>query len=1085
MSQILTLAGVPELRPSLRLLLIMVASALSLASYVTAQQDDACATPDAVAARAEALSRQWKVSALREALEEFGRACDCWSRDGIRREEAGALKRIGDIHLSLSEYDPALKAYDSARERWKEIGDRRAEAFALVDVSRALLSTRRLVEKVPKDSAEEIQKNSAEAISVARAFGDRLLEARAENVLGKSCYFRGKYQEAATHYEQSLLLAHEAGDAKEEALALYSIGQLHSEVGELSKGLSYHERALALWQMANDRHGEVKTLNSIGRIYLLKGESQKALEYLDSQVLPLMREFGDRVGEAAAHNNIGSVYQSLGDYETALSHYRTAVAIFEQIKEVRGQALTLIYIGDANALLVRTKEAQDNYERALTLSRKISNRLLEAEVLNGMGALYLSTGQTDEAYRLFSQALSAYKTENYRRGQAEVLNKIGWYFGGRGDWRKAADNFRQALEHCSAAGALLDVSLSFYNIARADFELGDDVSARANVEDGLRVTEMLRSRVASEELRASYFASAHRQFELYVAVLMRLHARAPNAGLAAAAFEASERGRARSLLETLAEARVNFRWGVDSVLLERERELQLRLNTKAERRIQLLTNKADPKELAEIEKQIDALVSEYQRLQGQIKASSPRYAAFVHPAPFTLKQIQEKVLDEDTLLLEYALGEERGFVWAVTTNSIKGFELPARAEVEKTARRMYELLTTRNRQVKGETDEQRRARFARDEDQYAEAARELSAMLLNPVAGELRHERLVIVADGALQYVPFAALPAPSTEPETKGQRNNAATEKDLLSRRTPSARQSKAGFTPLMVKHEVVNLPSASVLALMREELHGRRPALKSVAVLADPVFDRGDERLTMARAVKGRQPDTAVARRDKSANSSNVAPVAVAQRALRDFDGLNDGAGIARLPFSRREAQAIMAAVPTGDGMLALGFRASLETATSPDLSQYRIVHFATHGLLNSKRPELSGIVLSLFDEKGRGQQGFLELNEIYNLNLPVDLVVLSACQTALGKDVRGEGLVGLTRGFMYAGAARVVASLWKVDDAATAQLMGEFYREMLGKGLKPSAALRAAQLHMWQQQRWHSPYYWAAFTLQGEWK
>ena len=154
-------------------------------------------------------------------------------------------------------------------------------------------------------------------------------------------------------------------------------------------------------------------------------------------------------------------------------------------------------------------------------------------------------------------------------------------------------------------------------------------------------------------------------------------------------------------------------------------------------------------------------------------------------------------------------------------------------------------------------------------------------------------------------------------------------------------------------------------------------------------------------------------------------------------------------------------------------------------PDLGQYRIVHFATHGLLDNHHPELSGIVLSLFDEHGQPKNGFLRLHDLYNLNLPVDLVVLSACNTALGKEIKGEGIVGLTRGLMYAGAARVVASLWKVEDEATAALMTRFYQKMLKEGERPAAALRAAQVEMWQQKRWRAPQHWAAFVLQGEWK
>jgi CHAT domain-containing protein len=206
---------------------------------------------------------------------------------------------------------------------------------------------------------------------------------------------------------------------------------------------------------------------------------------------------------------------------------------------------------------------------------------------------------------------------------------------------------------------------------------------------------------------------------------------------------------------------------------------------------------------------------------------------------------------------------------------------------------------------------------------------------------------------------------------------------------------------------------------------------------------------------------------------------------RALREAGVADAGLRIPRLPGTRREAAAITALLPEAERKQALDFDASRAAATSEDLSQYRIIHFATHGLLNSQHPELSGLVLSLVDRAGKPQEGFLRMHEIYNLKLPADLIVLSACQTGLGKEIKGEGLVGLTRGFMYAGAARVLASLWKVDDRATAELMKHFYQGMVKDGLRPAAALRAAQVAMWKQERWSEPYYWAAFVLQGEWK
>jgi CHAT domain-containing protein len=337
-----------------------------------------------------------------------------------------------------------------------------------------------------------------------------------------------------------------------------------------------------------------------------------------------------------------------------------------------------------------------------------------------------------------------------------------------------------------------------------------------------------------------------------------------------------------------------------------------------------------------------------------------------------------------------------------------------------------------------------------------EAAAALSQMILGPAAEQLGTKRLLVVADGILQYLPFGALPAPTTE--AGGQRSGA-----------------QGGHIPLIVQHEIVSLPSASTLALLRREQSGRQPAAKQVAVLADPVFDRNDPRLTL----------DVEAQSAKSKDQSNLP--ADSQPALQSPFGLERsasevGLSFDRLGFSRREAEEIAALTHEGEALKALDFAASRATALSEELSRYRIVHFATHGLLNSQHPELSGLVLSLVDERGQPQDGFLRAHEVYNLKLNADLVVLSGCRTALGKDVKGEGLVGLTRGFMYAGAPRVVASLWQVPDKATADLMKLFYKGMLADGLRPAAALRAAQVAMWKEKR--APYFWAAFVLQGEW-
>jgi len=290
-----------------------------------------------------------------------------------------------------------------------------------------------------------------------------------------------------------------------------------------------------------------------------------------------------------------------------------------------------------------------------------------------------------------------------------------------------------------------------------------------------------------------------------------------------------------------------------------------------------------------------------------------------------------------------------------------------------------------------------------------------------------------------------------------------------------PSPRRPVA-FTPLIADHEIVSLPSASSLAALRRELAGRAPAPKTVAVIADPVFEESDERIKK----NGGNVSTP---NDKQAERGGAGQEVF--RSALEVSAADAQQRLQRLIFSRREADEITALTRAGMSFKALDFKANRATALGPDLSSYRIIHFATHGLLNSLHPELSGVVLSLVDEDGRAQDGFLRLHDIYNMKLGADLVVLSACKTGLGKDIKGEGLVGLTRGFLYAGAPRVVASLWKVDDRATAELMKLFYQRMLRDGLRPAAALRRAQIDIQKQPRWAAPYYWAGFTLQGEWK
>ncbi|NEQ79078.1 MAG: CHAT domain-containing protein [Moorea sp. SIO2I5] len=500
---------------------------------------------------------------------------------------------------------------------------------------------------------------------------------------------------------------------------------------------------------------------------------------------------------------------------------------------------------------------------------------------------------------------------------------------------------------------------------------------------------------------------------------MELHQQNPSQGYDKQAFNISERSRARTLLELLTEANANIKEGVAPQLLAQEKSLQGQLDATEKQRLEIYNNpNSTDEQKTAINQKHKTLLEQYRELQTDLRQQSPNYAALKYPQPLTLEEVQQQILDQDTVLLQYSLGEEKSYLWVVTKEEMTSYQLPSQEEIEKRAENLLDFTTQGNSKA------------------FSQELPPLSKIILDPVKDKLTKKRILLVADGVLQYIPFAALSFSENQ-------------------------------QPLITEYDIINLPSSSSLATIRHETQARQSAPKALAILANPVFSRDDERVNNGKtALSQPQP-------------SDLGSLAL-QRSVRNLEE-----GFDPLPGTRQEAEAILNLIPEDtEKTSAFDFDANLTAATNPELSQYRIVHLATHGILNTESPELSGIVLSLVDETGNYINGFLRLNDIFNLKLPADIVVLSACETGRGKDIKGEGLVGLTRGFMYAGSPRVLVSLWKVDDKATAEIMTRFYRLMLKKKLSPAEALRKAQLEMQQETEWRSPYYWAAFVLQGEW-
>jgi CHAT domain-containing protein/tetratricopeptide (TPR) repeat protein len=863
-------------------------------------------------------------------------------------------------------------------------------------------------------------------------------------------------------YEEALVLWRKYSDRKGELRMLGLLGHQYRYIGEIQTALEYNKQAIEIARTIGDRYQEANLLLGFGETYRILGEYQKALDSMN-QARQLFKSLSKKYGEAVAVSNIGLTLIDLGERENALPYFEEALPTLSSFGDRYGEANILLSLGRIHRSLGDKQKGIGFYNRALAVTRE--SKLIDIEVLalGNLGTAYLELDDKKKALDFYEQSLKLCRTAGVPRFEGEALTRIGEVAYISGDHQKALDSLHQALTLFRSIQELYREAKVLHSLAQVNYSLGNLDEAKKELEQALEIQESLRANVISQQLRDTIFSSAQSSFALYIDLLMQLHKKDPAAGHEVAAFQASERARARSLIELLTESRADIRQGVSKDLLELERSLQQQINAKAAARTRLLGNKRTEAQGAPFEKEIAELTARYRDLKVQIRQGSPRYAALTQPQSLTAAGIQQQ-LDDDTVLLEFALGEKQSWLWAVTRASINSYPLPPSSQIEIAARKVYELLTARQPK-KGEDESQYQARINEADAKFQIESTTLSQMLLGQIAAKLQQEwngkRLAIVAPGALEYIPFAALPMPQ-----------------------PSSAR------PLITEHEIVNLPSASALAALRVETAGRKRAEKSIAVLADPVFDPGDPRVLIARnRISNKNLVVSARSAGKTQIPAESEPPSALnsdlKRALRGFNIINERGGFSRLPFSREEAQAIASFSPKDSLMQATDFQANRATATGGELARYRIIHFATHGLLNSEYPDLSGLVLSLVTEDGKPQDGFLRMHEIYNLNLPADLIVLSACQTALGKQIKGEGLVGLTRGFMYAGARRVVASLWQVDDLATAQLMKSFYRGVLKEGLRPAAALRAAQLETIKQKRWSSPFFWAAFTIQGEWK
>ncbi len=952
-----------------------------------------------------------------DALKKFEAALSYWRGEGNHHWIALTEYCLAVTYISLDDRPAAAQHFDKSLEvQVDEQLDWRLTATVFNDRG-ANLGRLGYEEK----AFESLNK----AFEIYQRHQDRRGQASVFNNIAFRYLAAGRYRDARETLQKAVPLRQAENDHWGEGIVLSNIASSWERVGESRTALEGYNKALQVWQSIDSQQRPSNAISTLAigynNVALAHDRLSEWQEALDSYEKALSLYGTPRpVVAARTLDNIGELYAVLGDSRRAMEYYEEARSLSEG-KDPLAHANVLNHIGELYLSEHRFSEALTYFERTLTLRKDNPGK---ANALTNVGAVYTLQGNPRKALESYSEALKLIEGGDDKRGLASTLQKIGEAEALLNESPKALETLNRSLLLSRDIADERGEANTLYLIALAERQQGNLAQALDRIKESLKIIESLRTKVASQRLRSSFFASQQSQYELYIDLRMRLYQSDKSKEHLTATLEASERSRAQSLVDILTEARADIHRGISESLSRREREAQFKLNDKARIQMEVLNGKHSKEQTERVEREVEQAIAEYDAVKATIRASNPNYAQLTQAQSLSVSEIQQ-LLDDDTLLLEYFLGDERSYLWLVSRTSIIGVaSLPKRSEIESAAVAFYNSLSRPDSQPNG---------------------RALSQMLLGSVADKLGTKRLVIVGDGVLQYLPFAALPVPSPV--------------------------SGNSVPYLIEEHEIGYLPSASVLRVLRTEKGDRKSAPLSVVVLANPVFDAGDERLKITMR-------PSLSAKGGAQNKATTKMV--------DTNKLRSGLQLVPLPATEKEALSIRDAIQAPQkATIALGFEASRPTVIKLQTEGYNIVHFATHGDLNTEHPELSSIILSLFDSQGRPQEGFLRLHDIYNLKLPADLIVLSACSTGLGSIIRGEGLIGLTRGFMHAGSPRVVASLWRVEDLGTSELMRRFYQHMAREAMSPSLALRQAQIDMLRSRRWSSPYDWAGFVIQGDWR
>lgn len=910
----------------------------------------------------------------------------------------------------------------------------RARCELLLDNTVAALANLREAASLASSSADRQTAVSASAILAALHFRN------GESTEGSLLLDRLQEDPAASQNFDILLAAAERARSDRQFDASISIYRQAADVSSSQGDL--HGRSEALLEAAFDLMAAARPLESLDTLAEVRNgfvalDDRRGLAQADIAAAHAKAALSDHAGAMQLYrsaakgfpNDIDShlrgtllsglahVYEELGDLDAALVSRQDSIASFKTAGDRFAAFVNLSRLARLRALRGETVEANAAFEEVGSLADGIDpytrnlNAIFHAEML-------IASGDHRRSLEILLRSEPYFQDARLDRELAMIYRLKGMIALANEDSSAAIPLLRKALEvfvsikdHLSASDVEYLLAKSFYSQGQSDLAYPHLINS---VDTGKSIVDSLQNSRA----RKHFLSQVSERYEMLIDHLMS--GSYSNASSDKALLAAEER-KARSIVESIVQQ------GSTAIPNSHDPKIGqalLDLHRAKDSLASLLASSSDENEKAKASERVTSIELQLEEFIAE-RASDSRLQNLRLAKP-AISEMQAQ-LSRDEVFLVYALTSEQGYLWLLSNSGFEGFKLGSRTRLEALIATLIEAVQSRA-VPGGESIGEHRRRIAEADASYAESARELSNVILGPVAEKIKGKRLIVVPDGKLNYFPISALPMPGAESDD-----------------------------PILLTNEVIYQPSAQTYALLKKIGQERKDEqTKDLLVFSDPVFNPSDERLTGIEVAQ-----------------TSDEPYRF--RLVESFSSLS------RLPSSKTEAEMVSNAVGSAD--LFLGFDATRERLLSTNLADYKVVHLATHGFLDPERPELSSLVLSRYDRSGKPIDESIRMHDIYSMKLNADLVVLSACQTGTGKEIKGEGVMGLNTAFLQAGARSVVSTLWQVEDNAANELMKEFYGRMVSEGMSPSAALRAAQIKLYNDPQFRSPFFWAAFTVHGD--